>query len=486
MRSSTSRSRLRTTRRSDRRPGSKSTAGRRRARRARLPPVHAGGSRGRLRPTTRQVRRSRSARSSHVTVHREPTRSGSRARTRSRYQTESGVPATDSAAPVGAGPHLGARRCDATGSRVSPPSPTRRRSPLRSADRRARLPGGTVGVGAVYQPYAWSCEASDDDRSARWPHSRPPDAGPVRRPTPASPPTSVRAPRNRPRAIRPRGRCGFPRSGFADLDRSRRGLGGRRFGRVLHSPHDVEPSRSPRSAYRMPSCRRGRSTAGSLDQRGRARRALGRAHRSASRLRPERRRFHRARRVRPAPAPRVASPHALRQCATGGLLRRRRARCSRSTIAVITTACRRSSSRRATRYDTTDRDKTLEPEDMHGATVRGVLSTDRTLLATLYRNPGRRRRARIRARPRPRTRLVVLRRPPAAVRDRGAGKRRDRAHTEQHRRRRRRTNRRGPRRSTSHRCTRPAACPSRSTTATAPLRPLRRSSPRRLASTTRS
>lgn len=39
-------------------------------------------------------------------------------------------------------------------------------------------------------------------------------------------------------------------------------------------------------------------------------------------------------------------------------------------------------------HDTTDRDKTLSPEDMHGASVRGVLSTDRSLLATLYRNPG--------------------------------------------------------------------------------------------------
>ncbi len=39
------------------------------------------------------------------------------------------------------------------------------------------------------------------------------------------------------------------------------------------------------------------------------------------------------------------------------------------------------------RYDTSDRDKTLPPEDMHGAAVRGVMSVDRTLLATLYRNP---------------------------------------------------------------------------------------------------
>jgi hypothetical protein len=40
------------------------------------------------------------------------------------------------------------------------------------------------------------------------------------------------------------------------------------------------------------------------------------------------------------------------------------------------------------RYDTSDRDKTLEPEDMHGVTVRGVYNADRTVLATLYRNPG--------------------------------------------------------------------------------------------------
>ena len=38
--------------------------------------------------------------------------------------------------------------------------------------------------------------------------------------------------------------------------------------------------------------------------------------------------------------------------------------------------------------DTSDRDKTVSPEDMHGAVVRGVLNRDRTLLATLYRNPG--------------------------------------------------------------------------------------------------
>jgi hypothetical protein len=39
------------------------------------------------------------------------------------------------------------------------------------------------------------------------------------------------------------------------------------------------------------------------------------------------------------------------------------------------------------RYDTTDRDKTQLPEDMNGVAVHGVLSADRTLLATLYRNP---------------------------------------------------------------------------------------------------
>jgi hypothetical protein len=37
--------------------------------------------------------------------------------------------------------------------------------------------------------------------------------------------------------------------------------------------------------------------------------------------------------------------------------------------------------------DTVDRDKTLEREDMHGTTVRGVLNADRTVLATLYRDP---------------------------------------------------------------------------------------------------
>ena len=40
------------------------------------------------------------------------------------------------------------------------------------------------------------------------------------------------------------------------------------------------------------------------------------------------------------------------------------------------------------RYDTSSRDKSLEREDMHGTTVRGVLNADHTLLATLYRNPG--------------------------------------------------------------------------------------------------
>lgn len=40
------------------------------------------------------------------------------------------------------------------------------------------------------------------------------------------------------------------------------------------------------------------------------------------------------------------------------------------------------------RFDTSDRDKTIPPEDMHGQSVHGVMSKDRTLLATLYRNPG--------------------------------------------------------------------------------------------------
>jgi hypothetical protein len=40
------------------------------------------------------------------------------------------------------------------------------------------------------------------------------------------------------------------------------------------------------------------------------------------------------------------------------------------------------------RFDTTDRDKTIPPDDMHGTSVHGVMSADRTLLATLYRNPG--------------------------------------------------------------------------------------------------
>jgi hypothetical protein len=39
------------------------------------------------------------------------------------------------------------------------------------------------------------------------------------------------------------------------------------------------------------------------------------------------------------------------------------------------------------RFDTTDRDKTLPPEDMHGQSVHGVMSADDALLATLYRNP---------------------------------------------------------------------------------------------------
>jgi hypothetical protein len=40
------------------------------------------------------------------------------------------------------------------------------------------------------------------------------------------------------------------------------------------------------------------------------------------------------------------------------------------------------------RVDTGNRDKTIEREDMHGTTVRGVLNADRTVLATLYRDPG--------------------------------------------------------------------------------------------------
>jgi hypothetical protein len=40
------------------------------------------------------------------------------------------------------------------------------------------------------------------------------------------------------------------------------------------------------------------------------------------------------------------------------------------------------------RYDTARRDKGQPVEDMHGHAVHGVMSADRTLLATLYRNPG--------------------------------------------------------------------------------------------------
>lgn len=40
------------------------------------------------------------------------------------------------------------------------------------------------------------------------------------------------------------------------------------------------------------------------------------------------------------------------------------------------------------RIDTSNRDKTIEREDMRGTTVRGVLNADHTVLATLYRNPG--------------------------------------------------------------------------------------------------
>jgi hypothetical protein len=38
-------------------------------------------------------------------------------------------------------------------------------------------------------------------------------------------------------------------------------------------------------------------------------------------------------------------------------------------------------------YDTTSRDKTVERDDMYGTSVRAVLSADKTLLSTLYRNP---------------------------------------------------------------------------------------------------
>jgi hypothetical protein len=40
------------------------------------------------------------------------------------------------------------------------------------------------------------------------------------------------------------------------------------------------------------------------------------------------------------------------------------------------------------RSDTSDRNKVVPPEDMHGRAVHGVMSKDGTLLATLYRNPG--------------------------------------------------------------------------------------------------
>ena len=40
------------------------------------------------------------------------------------------------------------------------------------------------------------------------------------------------------------------------------------------------------------------------------------------------------------------------------------------------------------RDDTSDRDKRNPAEDMHGHAIRGVLGAGRTLLATLYRNPG--------------------------------------------------------------------------------------------------
>jgi hypothetical protein len=38
-------------------------------------------------------------------------------------------------------------------------------------------------------------------------------------------------------------------------------------------------------------------------------------------------------------------------------------------------------------YDTSSRDKSVEREDMYGTSVRAVLSADKTLLSTLYRNP---------------------------------------------------------------------------------------------------
>jgi len=43
---------------------------------------------------------------------------------------------------------------------------------------------------------------------------------------------------------------------------------------------------------------------------------------------------------------------------------------------------------RGDHYDTGNRDKTPEIEEMRGVTVRGVYNTARTVLATLYRNPG--------------------------------------------------------------------------------------------------
>jgi hypothetical protein len=38
-------------------------------------------------------------------------------------------------------------------------------------------------------------------------------------------------------------------------------------------------------------------------------------------------------------------------------------------------------------YDTASRDKSVERDDMYGTSVRAVLSADKTLLSTLYRNP---------------------------------------------------------------------------------------------------
>ena len=88
------------------------------------------------------------------------------------------------------------------------------------------------------------------------------------------------------------------------------------------------------------------------------------------------------------------------------------------------------------RYDTSDRDKVVQPEDMHGSSVRGVMSADRTLLATLYRDPGNAKEPAF-------VHVLDLEHGwsycadlPTTVRNRSARKRRDRAHAESHRRRR--------------------------------------------------